>query len=239
MVGAMPGEPNASRGARRADRRRRPLRSTVLSGVALLVSGVAVYVGLLGGSGDGPAPTARSSADSSPSADPTGDLDLSGLSIARAPFCDRLDESDVEAALGGPVARTGHYDDGETVRLSSGVTDVSHEHSCTFTAADGTQARVWVFAMPVTRGTARQLVREARRERGCTPQPDSATYGRPGMVTVCRTGTPTVREVTMRGLFGDAWLTCRLSGTGRAGEVARRGEQWCLRVATTLGARPE
>jgi len=46
--------------------------------------------------------------------------------------------------------------------------------------------------------------------------------------------------VTLRGLFGDAWMSCELAVPGRApaSETQRRGEQWCLRVATTLGARP-
>lgn len=238
MVGAMPGEAGARGGARRTARRRRPVRRAVVPTVALLVSGGAVYVGLLGGSDSGPAPTARDSATARPSTSPTGDLDLSALPIARAPFCDRLDEDDVEEALGGPVARTGQYDDGDRVRLDNGVTDVADEHNCTFTAADGTQARAWVFSAPVSRGEARGMVRDAGRERGCSRRPDPMTYGRPSVVTVCREAGG--RAVTMRGLFGDAWLTCRLSSPDRnAGrELVRRGQRWCVDIATTLGAQP-
>ena len=52
---------------------------------------------------------------------------------------------------------------------------------------------------------------------------------------------PQPASVTLRGLFGDAWLTCRLSTPGTVGgatQTVRRAEQWCVRVATTLGARP-
>ena len=42
----------------------------------------------------------------------------------------------------------------------------------------------------------------------------------------------------LRGLFGDAWLTCRLTVEGESGdEVLDRAQQWCTEVAATLGAR--
>jgi hypothetical protein len=47
--------------------------------------------------------------------------------------------------------------------------------------------------------------------------------------------------VTRRGLFGDAWLSCQLSapGPGTTDAVTvRRAQEWCVRLATTLGARP-
>ena len=124
--------------------------------------------------------------------------------------------------------------------LAPGVTDVSHEYDCTFAASGGAEARVWVFAEPVTATVGRSIVREARGEKGCVVRTDPPTFGTPSVGTVCRTTKPTARSVTLRGLFGDAWLTCRLSAPGAvsAEETAQRADQWCVRVATTLGARP-
>ena len=98
--------------------------------------------------------------------------------------------------------------------LAPGVTDVSHEFNCTFDASTGAQARVWVFAEPVTTAVGRSIVQEARREPGCAVRPDAPTFGTPSVGTLCRTGSPASRAVTLRGLFGDAWLSCRLSTPG-------------------------
>ncbi len=62
------------------------------------------------------------------------------------------------------MSGTAHYDSGDRVPLATGLTDVSHEFDCTFDAADGTQARAWVFAEPVTAAVGRSIVREACRE---------------------------------------------------------------------------
>jgi hypothetical protein len=167
-------------------------------------------------------------------------VDLSQLPIEREEFCDRLDDSDVQGALGGPVSATKHYGSGDRVALAPGVTDVSHEYNCTFDASSGAEARVWVFAEPVTATVGRRIVGDARDESGCVVRPDPPTFGTPSVGTVCRTSEPSARSVTLRGLFGDAWLSCRLStpGATSAVETAQRADQWCVRVATTLGARP-
>jgi hypothetical protein len=226
---------------RRRDRRRRTAQRSALVAGVLLVTGGAVYAGLEAGR---PAPTAgpqRSApATADPSPTPLGSLDLSGLPVARAPFCNLLDREDVEEALGSPVAATAHYDSGDRVRITTGVTDVAHEFDCTFAAADGTQARAWVFAGPVTARAARSLTAESSREPGCSVVGAGPTYGTPGVTTRCRTGRAAATAVTLRGLFGDAWLTCRLAAPGPADArgTVQRAEQWCVRVATTLGARP-
>jgi hypothetical protein len=167
-------------------------------------------------------------------------LDLSGLPIDRADFCSRLDQGDVEDALGGAVTDTTHYGSGDRVAMAPGVVDVSHEYDCTYDAADGTQARAWVFAEPVTTSVGRGIVREARAEQGCRPLERAPTFGTPSVGTLCRVARPEARAVTLRGLFGDAWLSCRLStpGPDDALGTVQRAEQWCVRVATTLGARP-
>jgi hypothetical protein len=167
-------------------------------------------------------------------------VDLSRLPIERRAFCDQLDGGAVETALGAPVSRTRHYGSGDRVALAPGLTDVSHEYDCTYEAASGAEARVWVFAEPVTATVGRSIVREARDEQGCAVRPSPPRFGTPSIGTLCRTTGPAARSVTLRGLFGDAWLSCRLSTRGATGavETAQRADQWCVRVATTLGARP-
>lgn len=232
--------PARSRGARRRARRSRVVRRVTAVAVALLVTAAAVYVGLRDGAPQGDGQAARPSPSSSPTRTPMASLDLSGLPIERTEFCDRLDEGDVEDALGGPATDTAHYGSGDRVALAPGVVDVSHEYNCTYDAGDGTQARVWVFAEPVTASVGSGIVRDARAESGCRPLRKAPTFGTPAIGTICRTTKPEARAVTLRGLFGDAWLSCRLSTPGSADVLGtvRRAEQWCVRVATTLGARP-
>ncbi len=210
-----------------------------LVAVALLATGGVVYAGLQSGEPGRPS-ASRPTPTASPTPTPLASLDLSGLPIQRAPFCDTLDKGDVEDALGGPVSRTAHYDSGDRVALATGLTDVSHEFDCTFDAATGAQARAWVFAEPVTVPAGRAIVAETGQEKGCTVVGKGPTFGTPSIRTLCRTGTPASQVVTLRGLFGDAWLTCQLSTPGATGgdQTVQRAEQWCVRVATTLGARP-
>lgn len=217
------------------------MRRVALVTLAVLLTGAAVYVGVRDGSpggGGSASPPAPSASPTAPT--PMASLDLSGLPIARTDFCGRLDRGDVEHALGGPVTGTAHYGSGDRVALVPGVVDVSHEYNCTYDAADGTQARAWVFAEPVTDTVGRRIVRDARAEAGCRPLERSPTYGTPSIGTLCRVARPEARAVTLRGLFGDAWLSCRLSTPGSADPLGtvQRAEQWCVRVATTLGARP-
>ncbi|MEO5708373.1 MAG: hypothetical protein ABIQ59_00930 [Nocardioidaceae bacterium] len=222
---------------RRRARRRRSARRLLLLALVLAVTAGVVYAGIRDRP-TGDVDAARPSP--SPSSTPSSSVDLSQLPIERGSFCDQLDERNVEAALDSPVSDTSHYDSGDRVVLAPGVTDVSHEYDCTFSSADGTEARVWVFAEPVTAAVGRTIVRDARAEKGCTVRPDPPTFGTPSVATACRTTKPAARTVTLRGLFGDAWLSCRLStpGATAAAETIQRADQWCVRVATTLGARP-
>lgn len=229
-------------GSASASRRGRPqgVRRGAVLVVALLASAGVVYAGLRD-----PGPD-RSAAAPTPSASPTplSSLDVSDLPITRGPFCALLETRDVETALGGPVATTNHYDSGDRAPLAPGLTDVAHEYGCGYGAANGARARAWVFAEPVTTATAASLAREAAGGTGCRPVPDSPRFGTPSASTLCRAADPAATVVTLRGLFGDAWLTCQLStprtgpAAATASDTTRRAEQWCLRVATTLGARP-
>jgi hypothetical protein len=225
--------------ARRRARRRRSIRRVALLAAALLVTAAAVYVGLQSRRID-PAHVATPTESPSPTPSNLADVDLSDLPIERQPFCETLDDDAVEDALGAAPSGTSHYGNGDRVPLTTGLTDVSHEYNCTFDAATGSQARVWVFAEPVTAAVGQTILRDARRERGCSELDRVPMFGTPSLATLCRPSGPARHRVTLRGLFGDAWLTCQLStpaATGAQPTIQRAG-QWCVRVATTLGARP-
>ena len=175
-------------------------------------------------------------------------LDLSGLPVPRAPFCDALDEAGVAQALDGPVAGTGHYGNGDEIEVRPGQVDVSHEYGCVFEAGEGTQARAWVFARPVSRSEARTLVRRARLGRDCA-FPESIGFGSPGLTSVCEVPAtdppagPMVRA-RLEGLFGDTWMACEVAepleaSTGQVSraDVVQRADQWCTEVVTTVGGQ--
>lgn len=178
------------------------------------------------GSSESPAP--RPSADG-------GSIDVSNLPIERGPFCDRIDDTAVPTALGRQVGTREHYASGDLVPRAGGRTDVSHEFGCVFGAGDA-EARAWVFVVPVSASDAEELLDEALRDPDCSYPTDRPGYGRPGLTSVCERSGGNV-EVTHRGLFGDAWLSCRLTLPGVDVAPARvRADQWCLHVATTLGS---
>jgi hypothetical protein len=58
------------------------------------------------------------------------------------------------------------------------------------------------------------------------------------VATLCHESSPKRNVVTLRGLFGSAWLSCQLTSADPASQVEQRATQWCVTVATTLGARP-
>jgi len=247
----------ARTGRRRAEvrRSRAPL---LLALVALLALGVTVaasaLVGPLVPAGDDPAaaPSADGSAgetrerDGSPgpaspspsTADPDPiDVDLSNLPIPRRlDECAVLDGDPVREVLGAPVSLRQTYASGDRVEVSPGVTDVVAEDGCVF-RSPGADARVWVFSAPVGTAYARTLVRQARRTPGCTPRGDATGFGEPTLTDVCRDGDPATTTATLRGLFGDAWLSCQLSVEDeRAEEVLDRAQTWCVEAAVTLGS---
>ena len=165
-------------------------------------------------------------------------LDLSNVPVARRPFCDALQPDDVRAALGGPVRGSTHYVPGQLASLGPGLRDVAHEYDCTFRGDAGAEARTWVFAAPAGRPLAASMTRTARDRPGCLLVPRAPTFGRPGVTTDCPAARGAGRTVSLRGLFGDAWLTCQLTSRAAEPDVVRRAERWCVTVATTAGARP-
>jgi hypothetical protein len=86
-----------------------------------------------------------------------------------------------------------------------------------------------VFAPPVTRERAAALA-EASAGRDCVDDGDAAAFGRP--TSHCAVNLKGGFRVTYQGLFGDAWLSCRLSLAGETQAVVRdRASQWCAAVA--------
>ncbi len=173
---------------------------------------------------------------------PLTQVETTSLTVARGPWCAQLTQSSVEQALGTAVAESSQHLSGDRVRIAPGVRDVVHEDGCAFTGEDGTVARTWVFAPPVTPARARQLARAAAATQGCTPLPDAAAFGSPSVGLLCE-GDGAV-EASYRGLFGDAWLVCTLAvpRSGIDDEVADglpdRTSRWCAGVVTAGSATP-
>jgi hypothetical protein len=178
-------------------------------------------------------PSAAPSSTPTPSSTPLASLDPSTLVVRRDAFCSGLGPDVLTQAL-GTADYDGHsYGNGDPAWLTESVKDVSHEFDCTWQAVDGTRARAWVFAPPVTPGQARRLAREAAAARGCGSLPGGLAFGRPSTGLLCQADG--ALEASYRGLFGDAWLSCSLSvpvaGVDRAG-LLDRARRWCVSVAT-------
>jgi hypothetical protein len=175
-------------------------------------------------------------------------LDLSGVPVQRAGFCDLVDGDDVTQALDGSVRDTAHYGNGDEVEVRPGQVDVSHEFGCVFEGPGGKVARAWVFARPVTVAEARTLVRRARRDGDCA-FPESVRFGAPTLTSVCEVAGPPPEEAPMvrarlEGLFGDSWVGCEVSdplvrgeSTRSRADVVQRATQWCTVVVTAMGAQ--
>jgi hypothetical protein len=223
-------------GVRRAKRTGRARRLLVI-GAAIAVTGAVVARGLA----DDPPRSGGPRAAPTGAATPLQDLDLSGLPIARAPFCDRIDDRSVTAALGEPASAAQEYANGQRARITTGLRDVAHEYGCSYRAANGADLRAWIFAAPVRPHTARRLIGPLARGPGCRRPAGAPVFGSPGVTLSCTSKRPATTTVSLRGLFTDTWLSCELTVPG-AGEPVpatnRRGVRWCVHVATTLGARP-
>ena len=157
---------------------------------------------------------------------PLAQLEQAGLDVGRAAFCDRIPESAVTAALGREPARASSWENGDPLP-DHPEGDVSHEYGCSW-AAGPSSAAAWVFAPPVTVARARQLIRRAPGPK-CAPLKNAPPFGAPGGDTTCTLNTDT-RLVEFRGLFGDAWVTCRLVSLPGAIEVEQRAADWCAEV---------
>ncbi len=233
-------------GVRRARRRR-----WVLPAALVLAAGCALGIRAVALAGSGPdgatgsrtpsgASSAGASSSGAPSAGRTGSptRDPARLTVRRGPLCAALQPADARAALGAPVARRSSYAPGERVLLAPGLRDVSHEYGCAFRSRSGAQARVWVFAEPVTRRRASALVRSAAGATGCRFATIAEGFGAPAAGTRCPRPHRPGRDLVVSGLFGDAFLTCELVTTGSesAGQAVRRADGWCAGVAGALAS---
>jgi hypothetical protein len=182
---------------------------------------------------DEPAAEADPSAPSTPLASYAADT----VVLDRGPFCEDIPAAAVEEALGGTATDSTTYGNGERARLTDDVRDVSHEFGCTFRAEDGTTARAWLFAPPVTPARARDLVKDARSGQGCRPEPQDPGFGQKSVAVVCEADGETT--ASYRGLFGDAWLSCSLAvatGSVQDSALLDRTGRWCVQVAEAARA---
>lgn len=190
--------------------------------------------------------TPAPSRSAEPSVVPLQAIDLAGVSAKRAPFCDSLDVTAISSVLGGKPRHVASYGPGDRVALTPGVRDVAHEYGCVFQRR-GVTARAWLFAQPVTRGQARSYVGTRLHARGCSTA-GVLKFGSPGVVQLCRPGSPEPRRkarhggaalASMAGLFGPGYLTCQVSATPESrlshDDLLTRAQRWCASVATTVG----
>ncbi len=207
---------------------RPPRPRRILAGLALPLALVAACTG---GEGSGPAEPTPSAAEPTP----LGDYEVAGLALARASACPALDDEAVARALGGEVTDSTSYSSGEPATLAVGVRDVAHEAGCVFSGEEGTTARAWTFAPPVSPPRAKAVVRTLAQEEGCTRVQDAPAFGKPGLGRTCSRGRRLVGSYG--GLFGDAWVGCSVAvptsaargPKGRRSLVRRTGE-WCVQV---------
>ena len=180
------------------------------AGVSVLVTGIVVAIGVL-----------RTCPAPQPPADPLAgrlaSADTTAMTVRRAGFCDGLTPA-ARAALGGAIASRASWKPGDRTQLAPDVTDIADEFGCAWTSASGAVARAWVFAPPVTRARAVELA-AAKPAASCRPVTMPA-FGAPTSALTC--GDTTV----VRGLFGDAWLSCSLASSDL--DLVGR---WCLAVA--------
>ncbi len=175
---------------------------------------------------------------------PLGDLDTRRTPVARAAFCDALDEAAVARALGGEVRKQTAYAPGDRVRLTAGLRDVAHEFGCVFKGAAKAEARAWVFTPPVTRKQAKELVADAAGRR-CAAVEGAPDFGRPSVAVRCRddgprSGARSVATVRFSGLFGDAWLSCSVRARGLDRDaLTDRADRWCAAVVAAVEVEPE
>ena len=161
---------------------------------------------------------------------PLTDFATDDITVARADFCSRVAPNAVEEALGAAVESAETYANGDRVEVAPGVRDVAHEYGCTWTAADGTVARAWVFAPPVTAEQADGLVTSAPG-KGCRQVRSAPAYGDPSVAALCGD------ELAFHGLFGDAWLSCSVEATGTDHQaLLDRAGRWCVTVAQAAAA---
>lgn len=183
------------------------------------------------GSGDGDG----GNTPAEPSVSPLASVDTEAMTVARAPFCDRVDDAQVTEALGGEAGEPQTWNSGDRIGVGAQAKDIVHEFGCRWPAASGrAAASAWVFAPPVTEEKAQRLQAAATSAKGCQKVPGAAAFGADSVTTRCQGANGDF--VSYRGRFADAWLDCRLS-PGRGDDLAspeflKRADLWCSAVAS-------
>jgi hypothetical protein len=208
---------------------------SLLAAAVLTAAAVGVGVAMRGWDGPNGDPDSRVRRGT-----PLSAFDTAGLVVARSAFCSGIGPDPVLAALGAEPASSSSYGNGERAAVTAAVSDVAHEFDCTWRLPDGTEARAWVFAPPVTTARAKDLATAAVAARGCERPADAPAFGTPTAALVCTRGDSL--EASYRGLFGDAWLACSITAptgdTERADLVDRTG-RWCVAVARAASGTPD
>ena len=203
--------------------------------VAVVVTGVVIAGVVLGSPDDPSGPADDGPVASEPTATPLADRDTRSVAVDRAAFCDAVPAEVVEQALGAAPDVKRSWADGERTLLAPGVRDIAHEFGCAWSGQKVTAA-AWVFAPPVTLQRARELATAAGRGKGCRPLDDAPAFGRSTTAVYCAEGARTP-QLSYRGLFGDAWLTCALSVPGSRPDQALLDRTGDLCVAVLEAAR--
>lgn len=194
---------------------------------SVAVTAVVATLVLAAGCGGSDDPSERASARPTTLAQ----LDVAGVQVARAEFCDGVPEAAVRDALAAEPSKQDDWGNGDPVPGSDDPGDLGHELGCSWTAGDGTTARAWVFGRPVDADFAATLVGHAGERRRCTAAAAS-DFGSPSVLQTCRLPGG-VERVRRAGLLGDSWLTCEVAGP-RAADPRSRLDAWCAAVVSAL-----
>ncbi len=206
--------------------------------VAVVATGVVVATMVLVRSPDpSDAPATDGPGPSEPASTSLADYETRAVAVPRAPFCEAVPADVVEQALGAPPDVTRTWDDGQRTLLAPGVRDIAHEHGCAW-SGQGVTARAWVFAPPVTPERATGLAEAAGRAEGCRALKGAPAFGRSSSGVFCAEGSRTP-QLSYRGLFGDAWLTCALSVPDAKPDQDLRDRTGALCVGVLEAARLE
>jgi hypothetical protein len=210
-----------------------PRAALIAASVALTAVVVGGGVLALGRDGErAPAPTPQPERFSTT---PLAEVDTAGVALTRGPFCEAVDERQVEAALGvAPEVQT--WQNGDRIDVGGGATDLVHEFGCRYAAPDGGAAVAWVFAPPVAADEAQRMVATAAKGAGCQPG-DGPPFGAPTLALSCTTKDGSTRA-SYRGLFGDTWVVCEVDRpAGATWDVVDRAGRWCVAVLQAAGSQ--
>ena len=200
-------------------------RPVVLAATAAVATVAAVVGGVLALGGSEEDTTAPEEAPFTTT--PLSGYDTTSAVVTRGPFCDAIDDRQVDAVLGSvPDALT--WANGDQVDVGTGE-DVVHEFGCSYAVQDVGEARAWVFAPPVGADEAERFVTTAGKGPGCVAA-DGPPFGSPTLALTC-TSADGVQRASYRGLFGDAWVVCEVvRPAGATWDTADVAGRWCVGV---------